>query len=679
MRRAVANFDPAPGALYEVPLARGDEVRLISTGDGATVPGSEAPAGWLYIRHASSGLQGLVPESFVSAVAGESDEEKDAEDLVSNLNAHSLEGTQDTKSLAVNGAADGASDALLNSEKEVSSAEYVDDAAAAAMEEAARANWRLVVANFKPEAGAAFELKLEKNDGVEIILVDYTVPQGWVVVRPFESQEVGLVPEACLAPWPVEEKSGPTLEELKEEAERALGKTIVEKRSVLQQLADTEKQLQGEQQRLENALAAERLEKAQREESSTRADALSHKLQQLELSSSQNAELVKQLETMPRVMAIVEGKLEEDKRLSTDNTRLQKIAAESAQGETGDDESNHLLLRTAQAQRDELKAALLKIEQSRTRAAEELDETELKIQEAEIRAHAKEEAARTKERTMRLLPRVRELLRPTQEEMRAYVETMTAAVMKNAEEAAVVLLETLARTNDPQEAIKQSLELRATRSATGFGVSGSGGRTLHRFAPTHRSGSDSFKRDGRPTARNTHLHRRDGHRLAPPRPATASAPRLLSRQPTGRSNRERAVSASKTRANLTAAYPSTEVKGRALAQPRKSVTREPTKPAAFPSKGKVTLHELCAFPSPVLARYSMCGQRPQQSLSHGKLLSAKSGDAGDAMPTPVRDPQIAQLVQRRGQQASQQHIVRLVQARQKAAQKQYQQQTDGML
>ena len=50
--RAVADFAPAPGALYELPLSRNDEVAVVSA--------AQAPEGWLFVRH-ESGVQGLVP------------------------------------------------------------------------------------------------------------------------------------------------------------------------------------------------------------------------------------------------------------------------------------------------------------------------------------------------------------------------------------------------------------------------------------------------------------------------------------------------------------------------------------------------------------------------------------------------------------------------------------------
>ena len=53
--KAIADFAPAPGAMWELPLKRNDEV--------ATLPASSgrAPTGWLLVRHLTSGLQGIVP------------------------------------------------------------------------------------------------------------------------------------------------------------------------------------------------------------------------------------------------------------------------------------------------------------------------------------------------------------------------------------------------------------------------------------------------------------------------------------------------------------------------------------------------------------------------------------------------------------------------------------------
>ena len=191
--RAVADFVPAPGALYELPLNRDDEVTVIPSSHAA-------PAGWLLVQHQD--IQGLIPNSFVVEV-------NDAA-LTCNTSSAPEVGTLD------------AADALDSTgpRKRVATHAPSDSE-----------NKRVAMYSFKPEAGAVYELPIEKGDVIELAIVDYALPDGWVVARNFASKALGLVPSACLAALP-KAANEPSVLALKETAERALREALAEKESM---------------------------------------------------------------------------------------------------------------------------------------------------------------------------------------------------------------------------------------------------------------------------------------------------------------------------------------------------------------------------------------------------------------------------------------------------------------
>ena len=120
-------------------------------------------------------------------------------------------------------------------------------AARAARQE--RLSWRVAIHGFKPEPGASFETAINVKDALEVVDVDFPLPAGWALVKHLHSDDTpGIVPEACLAPWP-EEEDEKSFEEQKEEMELALQKAQSERSKVKEELAAKETALLEERKR----------------------------------------------------------------------------------------------------------------------------------------------------------------------------------------------------------------------------------------------------------------------------------------------------------------------------------------------------------------------------------------------------------------------------------------------
>ena len=455
--QAVADFVPAPGRLYELPLTTGDQVAIVETG-------TQIPEGWLFVSHLSNGLQGLVPLSFMREVEGEVVPPAPLADAPSS-SAAPLSGR------ASPGAA-GSSSAQQPAQAESPDAPANKD------------HQRVAIAQFKPDAGAVYELPIEKGDLVELAIVDWTLPEGWLVAKNTRSGGLGLVPASCLAPLP-KEANEPTLQELKEKAERGHREALADKDKLAKHLAENEA-----------VLAEERRAKAQVEAEKAKNESELEKVSKEKEQLSTQVAALKEVETMqvafqhvvkqiPMVKTMVDTNMAQTRRI---DEAIDEAAAKegvfvtavpnadgepSAEGAAAEGEG-HVVIHSEE---DEQKGELLDAERERARIARKIQQLDHERQkaigqltEAETRyvkaaktITAKDEAAAAGERVRRLLPRVKELLAPTQDELTAYLEVMTSAVMKTAEESAVVLLETLARTNDPQQAIAQAFQQRAAR------------------------------------------------------------------------------------------------------------------------------------------------------------------------------------------------------------------------
>ena len=112
--------------------------------------------------------------------------------------------------------------------------------------------------------------------------------------------------------------------------------------------------------------------------------------------------------------------------------------------------SDEISLITADKERAALAEKIKRLEEERVEAVREMKKAEDKYLIAAKHLNAEDEAVLARDRIITLLPKVKELLAPTQDELMVHLESMAGTIMRQAEDSAKVLLETLARTNDPQ-------------------------------------------------------------------------------------------------------------------------------------------------------------------------------------------------------------------------------------
>lgn len=535
--QARADFDPAPGALYELPLQKGDMLALVSVG-------GQIPDGWLFVNHLSNGLQGLVPLSFV-------------EELEDTVVPPIPSGEAPPEGCETSAASSTAGTGGMPASMQASSPPSPSP------DGGNNEFKRQAIHAFKPEAGAVYELPVEKGDLVELAIVDWTLPEGWVVAKNTVSGSLGLVPKGHLAPLP-KEANEPTLQELKERAERALRETLVEKEKMAKLLAVQESQLKTE--RTDNS----RLEAEQQQSLGELAakgkenEGLSTQVRQLNEVKVMQVAFEHVCSQLPKVRELVDSKIEETKRIDEAIEQAESGSSPSvapaghAPGEPAADDGDasaaeggdaQVLLHSEESEQGELLDAererariarkIQQLDSERHKAIGQLTEAETRYIKVAKTISAKDEAAASAQRVTRLLPRVKELLAPTQDELTAYLEVMTSAVMRTAEESAVVLLETLARTNDPQQAITQAFQMRAARRAS------AGAGSIHQHILEHRIGPRPMRRQAslpslaaRPAPSLPEMQPTPARRAPPsvvkrpPRPSSANP--LHNRMPPGR-------------------------------------------------------------------------------------------------------------------------------------------------
>ena len=182
----MADFVPAPGALYEVPLCRGDHVELV---DDTT-----APPGWIYVHLPAAGVTGLVPESFLEqerGVGGGAQPASAAADRAAEGDAvDDPDGNAAAAAAYIAAAGDereGDGDAPSDearSEQGSPARKYTQEELEKAAEEAyIRKTSRSAIAAFKPDPGSVYELPMNAGDIVRLATVNWNVPPGWVAVR----------------------------------------------------------------------------------------------------------------------------------------------------------------------------------------------------------------------------------------------------------------------------------------------------------------------------------------------------------------------------------------------------------------------------------------------------------------------------------------------------------------
>ena len=529
---AVADFIPAAGALYELALSRGEEVEPL--GEAA-----EPPEGWVYVRHLSTEEEGLVPVAFLMETFEPPD--TTAEEHSDGSAAVSV------PSLANPPVAAQASD-YEGSPGSPSTELAREEAAKAAKNE--RMSWRVALASFKPGVGAAnFETAIEVNDSLELVSVEWEVPEGWALVKHLGTNEPpGMVPENCLGPWP-EEKDEKSVEEQKAAIEEALTKEKKDKDTISKQLKETEGLLKAEKDRVAAAEEAKRQSLEALEAAAKAKEEMLAKLTEGDEAKAKHEKLTEVIGQMPRLKKMVDEKLEEQKFSVSDEERVAQLKADvqkldedmkkmneepTAQGEEGQEQANQekgdggeaevparaaptlvklqhgpgeeTELIVAEKERTILAEKIQKLDAERNQTINQLTRAENRYLEAAKQLNAEDEAVANRDRIIHLLPRVKELLAPTQDELMAHLEAMASSIMKQAEESASVLLETLARTNDPQEALRRGFEHRLTRGASNPALGSSSG-----------SASSDFERQDR-----------QGHRLAPMAPGGMSRSRSSS-------------------------------------------------------------------------------------------------------------------------------------------------------
>ena len=508
---AVADFVPAAGALFEVRLSHGDEVEVLED--------EPAPNGWIHVRSAS-GDQGLVPLSFLAkstASTGRSnppsgqsptvDDSKIARDSDGACSGDNAAGV----GIATGGAetATPLSDAeqmemptVQEEEKKTLVEMSEEEIAAARAARQERLSWRVAIHGFKPEPGASFETAINVKDALEVVDVDFPLPAGWALVKHLHSDDTpGIVPEACLAPWP-EEEDEKSFEEQKEEMELALQKAQSERSKVKEELAAKETALLEERKRADAAEMETKKALEALQDAGNAKQEMQSRLQEMDETLRVHEQLTEVLSEVPRIKSIVDTKLVERKGAMSDEQRvaqlkadvakklaeveemrtegeeLQKKATTEAKAErAGSREkleapaiapaaptaesrrlppgpptktSDEISLITADKERAALAEKIKRLEEERVEAVREMKKAEDKYLIAAKHLNAEDEAVLARDRIITLLPKVKELLAPTQDELMVHLESMAGTIMRQAEDSAKVLLETLARTNDPQ-------------------------------------------------------------------------------------------------------------------------------------------------------------------------------------------------------------------------------------
>ena len=507
MARAIANFTPAPGMAYELRLSSGDEVEVIN------ISSNPPPPGWLTVRHATNGAEGLVPSTFLEMLAADeraaqmqteqysvsaaapdgtsgwreakapSNQPSSSHDIVvENLDDRPMESS-------VQAVSDGADSSIVTTRNMSKGSDSGEE----------KANWRIVSHAFKPEAGAVFELSISKNDPVEIVMVDYDIPDGWIVVKHLGSDSSGLVPLACLAPWPsaVEEDS---LQKQKEDAEQALSKALAEKADMAKQLEERQQRLQEEERARFEAEQARRKSSDELKAMEKAKEVLEEQMAELNETTASLKEQAEVVEGLPTFKAMIASRVEEQKGVATEEERLSKLRDDTKDRVTLDEaEAEHQADALIQAERarESVARRIEQLDQERVQAMGQLTKAHTKYLEVSRTMNAKDQAAATTERMIQLLPRVKELLTPSQNELKAFMEVMTDAVMKHAEESATVLLETLVKTNDPQAAIRLAFKERATRNLPTLSASMSGAAYAAHNAPEPSSAAPAGIRQHR--------------------------------------------------------------------------------------------------------------------------------------------------------------------------------------
>ena len=136
--RALQDFSPAPGSLFEIPLKLNEVVELIEDGD--------APDGWLLVQSGRRltglvGTQGLVPLTFLEEIEAAPDE-----------SASDAAATEAPGAAAPEAANDGGADDPL------------DQSERRRRERLERENKRIAIANFHPEPGSVFEVPMQVGE-----------------------------------------------------------------------------------------------------------------------------------------------------------------------------------------------------------------------------------------------------------------------------------------------------------------------------------------------------------------------------------------------------------------------------------------------------------------------------------------------------------------------------------
>ena len=371
----------------------------LAEGEVVDLSDQEAPDGWITVKvlQDDGDIMGIVPEACLELI---SDDE---------IKADASSSAQEGAELTI----------------DVEDVEDVDEYAFA-MEDA---NKRQALYDFDAEPGSIYELPLVKDEIVE--LTEEDAPPGWVAARSLTQERSGLVPEEYLGPAPRSRPDAPTQEEL--------------------ELAQLKKQ-KGE---LEDKIVKMELEKKQ---------ALREKDEQLVEAEDEKEKLEASLVEVEARDALRKKLMEHRKRLFNDEKAQAEVRRRAMDEEEKiwPSKDQYLLtnkLRLAEKSRLEAEHAYQQAEAQKVEAERALKDAEKFEVDAADKLRANEKAREANARALQLLPGLRELLAPTQEELKMCIKTVTDAVMKNAEESAMLLAK-LSMTEDPKEALKQAVNTR---------------------------------------------------------------------------------------------------------------------------------------------------------------------------------------------------------------------------
>ena len=449
---ALAAFSPAPGALWELELTVGETITLV---DG------DAPPGWLVVSRERDGMEGIVPESFL-------EEESEDEDG---------DGANDGGKEEADGD-EGGAPAAPEAEAEAPPVDetMLERSARFRAEKLERESQRVCIVNFQPDPGSVFEVPMSVGEVIDLAEVAWEPPAGWLAVKREGTSSasglgnlVGIVPITCVEMLPEPDEAGPTIEEQKEAAERALKVATQEKEETAQALATREEALRVENER---AAQAEQLVATRETELSAaqkREEELEERLKTIDELQARNNDLHDEVDVLKKggsEAALIELEVRRELRrlvqaraeqFDKQKRREDEEAAKRKDWESSQFESQRVY-EDAEREYSRVQELWQHAEEAYRRAGFERDAARARLVEAERQrdeARARmlevdEGPKAASERVLNeLIPGVRALIEPEPEALKAIKEIVPHKLLLLAEEGAQAKLKAIEAKERP--------------------------------------------------------------------------------------------------------------------------------------------------------------------------------------------------------------------------------------